>query len=248
VMEHLGIKQFMVMGFCIGGPFVWNLLKRAPDASSPPCAAQPSGCRKEAADLSYDDNMKGWGPSSSSTGPSSRWTWSIASSPGCTAPATIRLQRDARLRDGMPDSPCSSCRTIRRRIRTPSRMETVMLAPKSEVSLFPLEGPQGPRSHRGAPGAFFPSARIGPERRRRCRKTRESHRQDARKQYRPPLLPEGEAGFRRNVPAHVRAAERPLPLCSGPGGVAPKVTGWWGVTAGPRTFNGAATRTLRAGP
>src|SRR5882762_7159438 len=31
LMDHLGIKQFMVMGFCIGGPFIWNLLKRAPD-------------------------------------------------------------------------------------------------------------------------------------------------------------------------------------------------------------------------
>ena len=29
LMDHLGIKQFMVMGFCIGGPFIWNMLKRA---------------------------------------------------------------------------------------------------------------------------------------------------------------------------------------------------------------------------
>ena len=26
VMDHLGIDKFMVMGFCIGGPFIWNLL------------------------------------------------------------------------------------------------------------------------------------------------------------------------------------------------------------------------------
>src|SRR5437667_7244132 len=30
LMDHLGIREFMVMGFCIGGPFVWNLLRRAP--------------------------------------------------------------------------------------------------------------------------------------------------------------------------------------------------------------------------
>src|SRR5580704_17804180 len=31
VLDHLGIEKFMVMGFCIGGPLVWNLLKRAPN-------------------------------------------------------------------------------------------------------------------------------------------------------------------------------------------------------------------------
>src|SRR5438270_11783090 len=25
LMDHLGINKFMVMGFCIGGPLVWNL-------------------------------------------------------------------------------------------------------------------------------------------------------------------------------------------------------------------------------
>src|SRR5215472_19340002 len=31
LMDHLGIGKFMVLGFCIGGPFIWNLLKRAGD-------------------------------------------------------------------------------------------------------------------------------------------------------------------------------------------------------------------------
>src|SRR5215469_14760139 len=30
LMDHLGIADFLVMGFCIGGPFIWNLLRRAP--------------------------------------------------------------------------------------------------------------------------------------------------------------------------------------------------------------------------
>ena len=42
-MDHLGIDKFMVMGFCIGGPFIWNLLKRAPDRVVAAVLAQPSG-------------------------------------------------------------------------------------------------------------------------------------------------------------------------------------------------------------
>ena len=43
LMDHLGIKEFMVMGFCIGGPFIWNLLKRAPERIVAAVLAQPSG-------------------------------------------------------------------------------------------------------------------------------------------------------------------------------------------------------------
>jgi len=61
-MDHLGIGKFMVMGFCIGGPFIWNLLRRAPDRVVAAVLAQPSGSRPEMRDLFYDTNMKGWGP------------------------------------------------------------------------------------------------------------------------------------------------------------------------------------------
>ncbi|HEV2986187.1 MAG TPA: alpha/beta hydrolase, partial [Vicinamibacterales bacterium] len=62
VMDHLGINKFMVMGFCIGGPFIWNLLKRAPDRVVAAVLAQPSGSRPEMRDLFYETNMKDWGP------------------------------------------------------------------------------------------------------------------------------------------------------------------------------------------
>ena len=61
-MDHLGVNKFMVMGFCIGGPFIWNLLKRAPDRVVAAVVAQPSGFRPELPTYYYDTNMKGWGP------------------------------------------------------------------------------------------------------------------------------------------------------------------------------------------
>jgi pimeloyl-ACP methyl ester carboxylesterase len=62
LMDHLGIRQFMVLGFCIGGPFIWNMLKRAGDRVVAAVPAQPSGYRVEMPGLSYNSNMKGWGP------------------------------------------------------------------------------------------------------------------------------------------------------------------------------------------
>ena len=62
LMDNLGFKRFMVLGFCIGGPFIWNLLKRAPERVVAAVLAQPSGYRPELPDLFYQNNMKGWGP------------------------------------------------------------------------------------------------------------------------------------------------------------------------------------------
>ena len=62
LMDHLGIKEFMVMGFCIGGPMINNLIKRAPDRIVAAAMMQPSGFRPEMPDLFYQNNIKGWGP------------------------------------------------------------------------------------------------------------------------------------------------------------------------------------------
>jgi pimeloyl-ACP methyl ester carboxylesterase len=62
LMDHLGIREFLVLGFCIGGPFIWNLLKRAGERVIAAIPAQPSGFRPEMPSLSYDNNMKNWGP------------------------------------------------------------------------------------------------------------------------------------------------------------------------------------------
>jgi pimeloyl-ACP methyl ester carboxylesterase len=62
LMDHLGIGEFMVLGFCIGGPFIWNLLRRAPDRVVAGVLAQPSGYRPELPDLFYTNNITGWAP------------------------------------------------------------------------------------------------------------------------------------------------------------------------------------------
>jgi len=62
LMDHLGIAEFMVLGFCIGGPFIWNLLKRAPGRVVAAVLTQPSGFRPTMPDLFYQNNIKGWAP------------------------------------------------------------------------------------------------------------------------------------------------------------------------------------------
>ena len=62
LMDHLGIDSFMVMGFCIGGPFIWSLLKRAPNRVVAGVLAQPVGWRPEMRDPKYPGTFwKSWG-------------------------------------------------------------------------------------------------------------------------------------------------------------------------------------------
>ena len=62
LMDHLSIREFMVLGFCIGGPFIWNLVNRARSRVVAAVLTQPSGFRPTIPDLFYQNNIKGWGP------------------------------------------------------------------------------------------------------------------------------------------------------------------------------------------
>ena len=62
LMDHLSIREFMVLGFCIGGPFIWNLVNRARSRVVAAVLTQPSGFRPTMPDLFYQNNIKGWGP------------------------------------------------------------------------------------------------------------------------------------------------------------------------------------------
>jgi pimeloyl-ACP methyl ester carboxylesterase len=141
VMDQLGIKKFMVLGFCIAGPFIWNLIKRAPDRVVAGVLAQPSGFRKEMPNLSFETNMKGWGPDL------------VKRRPDITMDMVERFL--TRMYRNNPDFVWTVTRDFVRSCQTPVlvlpddspphpyvvAMESVMLAPKSEVSLFPWKDP-----------------------------------------------------------------------------------------------------------
>src|SRR6202795_4898565 len=142
VMDHLGINKFMVMGFCIGGPFIWNLLKRAPDRVVAAVLAQPSGSRPEMRDLFYENNMKDWGPDLVKRRPeitmdmvekyltkmyrtNADFVFTVTRDfvRNCQTPVLI-------LPDDIPAHPYAVA------------MEAAMLAPKAEVSMFPWKEPK----------------------------------------------------------------------------------------------------------
>jgi pimeloyl-ACP methyl ester carboxylesterase len=60
LMDHLGIDKFMLLGFCIAGPFIWNLMKRAPNRVVAAVPAQPVGFRPELPNSLYESQTTGW--------------------------------------------------------------------------------------------------------------------------------------------------------------------------------------------
>ncbi len=142
VMDHLGIDKFMVLGFCIAGPFIWNLLRRAPTRVVAAVLAQPSGWSPETPTLFYDNNMRGWGPDL------------VQRRPEITMDMVDRFLTKM-YRDN-PDFVFTVTRDFVRECQTPVlimpddipahpyavAMEAAMLAPKSEVSMFPWKEPE----------------------------------------------------------------------------------------------------------
>ena len=62
LMDHLGIREFLVMGFCIGGPMIHNLLKLAQDRIVAAAMMQPSGFGPEHPNIFYENNTERWAP------------------------------------------------------------------------------------------------------------------------------------------------------------------------------------------
>jgi pimeloyl-ACP methyl ester carboxylesterase len=142
VMDHLGIDKFFVMGFCIGGPLVWNLIKRAGNRVVAAVLAQPSGSRPEARDLFYEGNIKNWGPELVKRRPEITMetvdkflTKMYRNNPDFVITVTRDFVRNCQtpvliLPDDIPAHPYAAA------------MESAMLAPNAEVSMFPWKEPK----------------------------------------------------------------------------------------------------------
>ena len=142
LMDHLGIDKFMVLGFCIGGPFIWNLLERAPDRVVAAVLAQPSGFSPEHPELFHQRNMAGWGPEF------------VKRRPEITMEMVDQFLTEMYIANG--DFVFTVTRDFVRNCQTPVlilpddipvhpyavAMEAAMLAPNAEVSLFPWKQPE----------------------------------------------------------------------------------------------------------
>lgn len=142
VMDHLGIDRFLLMGFCIGGPMSWNLMRREPDRVVASVLVHPSGVRPEMPTQFYDNNIANWAPEI------------------CAGRDDIDMSTaDAFLRNMYPadeDFLFTVTRDFVRGCQTPVlvmpddipphpyavAMESAMLAPNSQVSLYPWRDPE----------------------------------------------------------------------------------------------------------
>ena len=146
LMDHLGIQQFFYMGYCIGGPFGFKLMERAPDRVVAAVLCQPVGHRPEDPDVMYNSGRDGWAPELR------------AQRPDITM-VTIESYLHNLYRV-QPDFVYSVSRDFARSCQTPmlvmpddtpahpyqTSMDIVELAPKAQVTPYPWTEPQDLRT------------------------------------------------------------------------------------------------------
>jgi pimeloyl-ACP methyl ester carboxylesterase len=137
LMDHLGIDKFLVMGFCIGGPFIWNLLSKTSDRVTGAVLVHPSGYRSDQPDIFYQNNISNWAPQLCEqrsditmdvvdafltkmyrSNPDFVFTVSRDFVRGCQTPVLV-------LPDDVPAHPYATA------------METALLSPNAQVSIYP---------------------------------------------------------------------------------------------------------------
>lgn len=137
LMDHLGHERFLVLGCCIGGPFLWKLIQRAPHRVVAAVMCQPSGYSPAHPTTFYDNNLKNWAPALCARDPS----------------ITMDQVRDFldRMYTSRADFVFTVTRDFVRTCATPVlimpddipphpyavALESARLAPNSEVTIFP---------------------------------------------------------------------------------------------------------------
>ncbi|MGA9866130.1 MAG: alpha/beta hydrolase [Acetobacteraceae bacterium] len=141
LMDHLGIREFFYMGYCIGGPFGLKLMQRAPKRVVASVLCQPVGHRPENPDVMYNSGRDVWAPELRARRPD-------------VSMATIESYLHNLYR-ARPDFVYSVSRDFARSCRTPmlvlpddtpahphqTAMDIAALAPEAEVTVYPWREP-----------------------------------------------------------------------------------------------------------
>ena len=140
LMDHLGIRQFLFFGNCIGGSFALKLMERAPDRIVAGVLSQPIGERPEKPGVMYDSGLT--------------WAKELRERRPDVSMETIEkyLHNLYRVR---PDFVYSVSRDFVRNCQTPmlvlpddtaahayqTAVDVASLAPKADVSVYPWKDP-----------------------------------------------------------------------------------------------------------
>ncbi len=141
LMDHLGIREFAFMGYCIGGCFAGTLLDRAPERVTAAIFCQSVGHRPEDPDVMYRSGRDGWAPEL------------LAGRPDLTQDQVDKYLHN--LYRANPDFLYSVSREVIRNCRTPilvlpddtpshphqTSVDVASLAPSAEITVFPWTSP-----------------------------------------------------------------------------------------------------------
>jgi pimeloyl-ACP methyl ester carboxylesterase len=140
-MDHLGIRQFFFMGYCIGGCFALKLMERAPERMVAGVLCQTVGHWDDDPDVMYRSGRDVWAPELLARRPDltmatieaylhalyrerADFVYSVSREfvSGCQTPMLV-------LPDATPAHPLSAS------------MDVAALAPRAEVTVFPWREP-----------------------------------------------------------------------------------------------------------
>ena len=141
LMDHLGIKQFLFIGYCIGGCFAGKLMQRAPDRVVGAVFCQTVGHRPEDPTVMYRHSSENWAPDF------------LKRRPDVSRDAIEKYLHD--LYAAQPDFLHSVSRDFIRNCQTPmlvlpddvpshplqTSIDVASLAPNAEITVFPWKEP-----------------------------------------------------------------------------------------------------------